>query len=449
MGTSSPKTFFAGSLKADQRLFNIDFVRSAALEKFAGPLNVALGGELRRDGFAMGAGDEASYKDGGVKVLDGPNAGAQPAPGAQGFPGYRPSDASDNGRTSFAVYADFEANVLEKLMVGIAGRAEHYDDFGGTQNEKISGRYAFTPWLALRGALQNGFRAPSLSQKYFSATSTNFLNLGAGLVPVEVRTLPVESGAAKALGAKPLVPETSINKSLGLVFTPIPAASLTIDYYRINIDDRIIFSGNFTGTAMTNFLASQGFPGVGSARFFTNAIDTKTRGVDIVGRYARDIGEFGISRFTAAYNQTRSFVTRVSATPAPLAAQQAVLFDRIERGRIEVGQPHNNLSFTLDHTANALSFNIHAQRYGAVGFRGSAANSSLDQTFSPKWISDVSLSYSMPRNARITIGADNVFDVYPDLQIQGNSNSGIFMYNGISPFGFNGRFLYVRARWER
>ncbi len=449
MGMQSPTTFFAGSLKADQRLLNLDFVRQFDISTLSGPLNVGLGGEFRRDGFAMGAGDEASYKDGGVKVLDGPNTGAQPAPGAQGFPGYRPSDASDNGRTSTALYADLEANVLPKLLVGIAGRAEHYDDFGGTQNGKISGRYAFTPWLALRGALQNGFRAPSLSQKYFSATSTNFLNLGAGLVPVEVRTLPVASGAAKALGAKDLTPETSINKSLGLVLTPRPSASLTIDYYRINIDDRIIFSGNFTGTAMTNFLASQGFPGVGSARFFTNAIDTKTRGVDVVGRYARDMGEIGISRFTVGYNQTRSFVTRVSATPPALASQQAVLFDRIERGRIEVGQPHNNLSFNLDHTANPLSLNFHVQRYGEVGFRGSAANSSLDQTFSPKWITDVSLSYSLPRNTRITIGSDNVFDIYPDLQIPGNSNSNIFPYNGISPFGFNGRFVYVRARWER
>lgn len=449
MGLQSPTTFFAGNLKADQRLFNIDFVRQVMMEKFAGPLNVGLGGEFRRDGFAMGAGDEASYKDGGVKVLDGPKAGAQPAPGAQGFPGYRPTDASDNGRTSFAVYADLEANILPKLLVSVAGRAEHYDDFGGTQNEKISGRYAFTPWIALRGALQNGFRAPSLSQKYFSATSTNFLNLGQGLVPVEVRTLPVASGAAKALGAKDLTPETSVNRSLGLVLTPIPSTSLTVDYYRINIDDRIIFSGNFTGTAMTNFLAAQGFPGVGSARFFTNAIDTRTRGVDVVGRYARDMGEIGISRFTVGYNQTRSFVTRISATPPALATQQAVLFDRVERGRIEVGQPHNNLSFNLDHTANPVSLNLHTQRYGEVGFRGSAANSSLDQTFSPRWITDVSLSYSLPRYARLTVGADNVFDRYPDLQIQGNSNSGIFPYNGISPFGFNGRFVYVRAKWER
>ncbi len=449
MGLQSPTTFFAGGLKADQRLLNIDFVRQVDMSRFAGPLNVGLGGELRRDGFAMTAGDEASYKDGGVKVLDGPNAGAQPAPGAQGFPGYRPTDASDNGRTSFAVYADLEANVLPKLLVSLAGRAEHYDDFGGTQNEKISGRYAFTPWLALRGALQNGFRAPSLSQKFFSATSTNFLNFGQGLVPVEVRTLPVASGAAKALGAKDLTPETSVNRSLGLVLTPRPSASLTVDYYRINIDDRIIFSGNFTGAAMTNFLAAQGFPGVGSARFFTNAIDTKTRGVDVVGRYARDMGEIGVSRFTVGYNQTRSFVTRVSATPPALATQQALLFDRIERGRIEVGQPHNNLSFNLDHTANPLSLNFHVQRFGEVGFRGSAANSSLDQTFSPQWISDVSLSYALAGNAKFTIGADNVFDKYPDLQIPGNSNSSIFPYNGISPFGFNGRFVYVRAKWER
>lgn len=449
MGTSSPTTFYAGGLTADQRLLNIDFVRQAVLDRFAGPLNIALGGEFRRDGFAMAPGDEASYKDGGVKVLDGPNAGAQPAPGAQGFPGYRPSDASNNGRTSFAAYADLEANVLRNLLVGISGRAENYDDFGGTQNAKISSRYAFTPWLALRGALQNGFRAPSLSQKYFSATATNFLNFGAGLVPVEVRTLPVESGAAKALGATPLIPETSINKSLGLVFTPRANASLTIDYYRINIDDRIIFSGNFTGAAMTNFLATQGFPGVGSARFFTNAIDTKTRGVDVVGRYAIDMGEIGITRLTAGYNQTRSFVTRVSATPPALATQQAVLFDRIERGRIEVGQPHNNLSLSADHTAKSLGWNLHTQRYGEVGFRGLASNSSLDQTFSPKWITDLSVSYKLPRNARITLGADNIFDIYPDLQIPGNANSGIFPYNGISPFGFNGRFVYVRAKWER
>lgn len=200
---------------------------------------------------------------------------------------------------------------------------------------------------------------------------------------------------------------------------------------------------------MTNFLATQGFPGVGSARFFTNAIDTKTRGVDIVGRYARDMGDIGISRFTVGYNQTRSFVTRVSATPTPLAAQQSLLFDRIERGRIEVGQPHNNLSLNLDHAAKALSINLHAQRYGEVGIRGSAASSLLDQTFSPKWISDASLSYSLPRNARITVGADNVFDIYPDLRIPGNSNSGIFPYDGISPFGFNGRFVYVRAKLQR
>lgn len=449
LGAASPTTFYAGSLKADQGLLNFDLVRPWTVAMFNAPGTAAIGIEIRRDGFAMGAGDEASYKNGGVKVLDGPSAGAQPAPGAQGFPGYLPSDASDNNRISYAGYVDLEANVIERLLIGVAARAENFDDFGSTQNGKISGRFGVNEWIALRGALQNGFRAPSLSQRFFSATSTNFLNLGGGLVPVEVRTLPVESGAAKALGAQPLKPETSVNRSLGLVLTPRPSTSLTIDYYRINIDDRIIFSGNFTGTAMTNFLAAQGFPGVGSARFFTNAIDTKTRGVDIVGRYARDMGEIGISRFTVGYNQTRSFVTRVSATPPALASQQALLFDRIERGRIEVGQPHNNLSFNLDHTANPLSLNLHVQRYGEVGFRGSAANSSLDQTFSPKWISDISVSYTLPRNARLTIGADNVFDVYPDLQILGNSNSNIFPYNGISPFGFNGRFIYVRAKWER
>ena len=448
MGTASPTEFYAGKLKFGQATANLDLVRTFPIAAFAGPLNVAIGAEARRDMYGIEAGEENSYKDGGVKVLDGPSAGAQPAPGAQVFPGFRPTDESDEDRTNFAGYVDFEANVLKNLLVGIAGRTEHYSDFGGTTTGKASGRYEFVPGFALRGAISTGFRAPSLSQSFFSATSTNFLNLGAGLVPVEVRTLPVESGPAKALGAQPLKAEKSVNASIGLAIAPLPNLTMSADYYNITIDDRIVFSGNFTGVAMTNFLASQGFPGVGSARFFTNAIDTHTAGIDIVGRYAIDFNQYGVKRFTGGYNHTKTKVTRVASTPPALATQQAVLFDRIERGRIEIGQPHNTTNLTLDHALKRFAANLHVQRYGSVGFRGSASTDTLDQTFSAKWITDLNASYNVLRSLRVTIGANNLFDVYPDKQIPGNSNSGIFQYsNTVTTFGFNGRFLYVRARY--
>lgn len=447
MGAASPTEFYAGKLKFGQATANLDLVKTLAVSAFSGPLNIALGGEARRDAYGIEAGEENSWKDGGQKVLDGPNKGAQPAPGAQVFPGFRPTDASDHSRTNFAGYADLESNVLKNLLLGVAVRAEHYSDFGNTTTGKGTMRLELVPGFAIRGAIQTGFRAPSLAQEYFSATSTNFLNLGQGIVPVEVRTLPVESGPAKALGAEPLKPEKSVNASFGVALSPVSNLTFTADYYNITINDRIVFSGNFTGTAMTNFLASQGFPGVGSARFFTNAIDTHTAGVDLVGRYAIDFRSAGVVRFTGGFNKTKTRVTHIASTPPALASQQAALFDRIERARIEEGQPRQTTSLTLDHTLGRWAANLHVQKYGAVTTRG--VNSSLDQTFGPKWITDLNASYAILRPLRFTVGANNLFDVYPDKQIAANNNSGIFQYpNTVNTFGFNGRFVYVKARYE-
>jgi iron complex outermembrane receptor protein len=449
MGTASPTEFYAGKLKFGEATANLDLVRTFDVSAFSGPLNVALGGEFRRDMYGIEAGEPDSYRNGGVKVLDGPNAGAQPAPGAQVFPGFQPADAADHSRTNVAGYVDLESNVLRNLLLGVAGRVEHYSDFGSTADGKFSGRLELAPGFALRGAVSTGFRAPSLSQEFFSATSTVFLNLGAGLVPVETKTLPVTSGAAKALGAQPLKAENSLNASFGIALAPKKDLTVTADYYNIKINNRILFSGNFTGVAMTNFLASQGFPGVGSARFFTNAIDTHTKGVDVIARYAIDWRELGVIRLTGGYNHTRTKVTHVDSTSSALASQNAVLFDRIERGRIEIGQPHETISLALDHTLGRWASNLHVQKYGDVGFRGSATNPALDQTFGAKWITDVNASYAVLHPLRITIGANNLFDVYPDKQIPANSNSGIFQYsNTVNTFGFNGRFVYVKARYE-
>ena len=449
LGDASPREFYAGKLKFSEAVANLDIVRAFPVAAFAGPLNVAIGAEARRDTYGIEEGDPDSYRDGGVRVLDaGCNClvGAFTIPGAQVFAGFRPTDASDNDRTNVAAYVDLEANLLSRLLVGLAGRTENYSDFGGTTTGKATARFELAPGYAIRGAFSTGFRAPSLGQQFFSSTATNFLNFGAGLVPVESRTLPVESAVAKALGAEPLRAEESVNMSVGLALAPLANLSITADYYDIKIDDRIIFSGNFTGLAA--FLAAQGFPGVTAARYFTNAIDTRTKGVDVVARYAVDLRNAGVTRFTGGYNHTETHVTRIASTPAALAAQQAVLFDRIEQGRLEVGQPHDNLTLALDHTLSRFSATLRGTRFGSVAFRGLATNSTLDQTFSAKWITDVNASYGITRQVRFTIGSNNLFDVYPDKQIAGNTTSGIRPYNALSPFGFNGRFVYAKARFE-
>lgn len=447
-----PKTeFYAGSLKIGQAIANLDFVRGFPINAFATPLSVAIGAEARRESYGIEAGEPDSYRNGGFLVLDGPRAGFLTTPGAQVFAGFQPGDAGDHNRTSYAAYIDFETNPFERLQFGVAGRTEHYSDFGSATTGKVSARLELFPGVAIRSAFNTGFRAPSLGQEFFSSTATNFLNLGAGLVPVEVRTLPVTSGPAQALGAQPLRAEKSKNFGLGLAIAPIPSFSLTADYYHIRIDDRIVLSGNFTGNPMTAFLDSAGFPGVGSARYFTNAIDTRTNGIDVVGRYALDFRSAGITRFTAGYNHTGTVVTHLDSTPTALATRStSALFDRLERSRIEEGQPHETISLTLDHTVSRFNVTVRSTKFGEVGTRG-ATNPALDQKYGAKWVTDANVSAELIRKVRLTLGSNNITDVYPDENIPANNNSGIFPYSGLgpSPFGYNGRFVYVRLRWER
>ena len=370
--------------------------------------------------------------------------------GAQVFPGFRPTDAVNAKRQNVAGYVDLESNVLPSLLVSLAGRYEDYSDFGSTTNGKVAARLEVTDKIAVRGAASTGFRAPSLHQQYFSSTATNFV---AG-VPFDVRTFPVRTVEAQVLGAKPLRPEKSKNFSAGIAFEPTRALSLTIDQYRITIDDRIVFSENFTGAAIQQLFQQRGLTGVTGGRFFTNAIDTRTTGVDVVGNYGRRFPDGGIVRLTAGYNQSKTRVTRVSSTPPELSAFQESLFGRVERARIERGQPRDNLLLSGSYDWRQVGLVVRTRRYGEVTSYGTPANGSLDQTFSARWITDVSASYGLRRGLRLAAGIDNLADVYPDRNNNpgdyrtsngGNANFGIFPYSGITPFGFNGRFVYVRV----
>jgi iron complex outermembrane receptor protein len=451
LGASSPTDFDAGTLKFGQSTTNLDVFREFRFGSgFA--LRSAAGGEYRRDQFDIEAGEPDSYRNGGARILDGPNAGAQPAVGSQVFPGFQPADAGSHSRSNVAGYVDLETDLTAKLLVGVAGRAENYSDFGSTTTGKVNARFEPVQGYAVRGAAQTGFRAPSLQQSFYSATATNFI---AGQ-PFDVKTFPVASAPAKLLGARELKAETSRNYSVGLAIEPLPSLSITADLYRVDIDDRIVLSGNFTTAAVRNFLAANGAPGIGGGRYFTNAIDTRTNGLDVVANYGANFGSYGVTRLTAGFNSTRSRVTALRTnTPQALGDLGAVLFDRVERVRIEKGQPKNTILFSAAHTWGGATGFVRTQRYGEVtsfGVDTVGSPNNVDQVFGSTWVSDASVGYTY-RRATLTVGADNIFDNYPDRNnnngnplttFGGNAQFGIFPYNGISPFGFNGRFVYTR-----
>jgi iron complex outermembrane receptor protein len=460
LGPTSPTQFDAGKLRFRQSTTSLDVNRD--LKGLPIPLNVAAGAEFRADTYEIVAGEYDSWRNGGAKVLapDGVTQTTRPgAPGAQVFPGFkgdsagRPGDAGSHSRNNSALYADLSSDLTRQLLVDVAGRYEHYSDFGSTTTGKLSARYQVVKGFALRGAASTGFRAPSLMQEYFSSTATNFV----GGVPFDIKTFPASSAEAQSLGARPLKAEKSRNYSIGLAAEPMSSLSLTVDYYAIEIDNRIVLSNNFTGDSAAAALRRIGIVGVQGGRYFTNAIDTRTHGFDAIANYGYSFANGGVSRLSAAYNHNRTRVSRVDTLPSNLSGLKASLFDRVEQGRIEEGNPENNLILTGNYNLHAYGLTARAQRFGQVTSYGSAPTNAygpLDQVFSPKWITDLSASYTI-RATTITLGADNLFDVYPDRNNNdghiagpengGTSNFGIFPYNGISPFGFNGRFAYTRV----
>jgi iron complex outermembrane receptor protein len=444
LGAQSPTSFNAGQLGFTQSTTNLDISRGFHVG-LKNPLQFATGAEFRYESYDITAGDPDSYRDGGVRILDGPSAGAQGALGAQVFPGFRPSDAGAHTRNNVGGYAEVSNDVTARWLLSLAARGEHYSDFGGTATGKLATRISLLDQLKLRGAVSTGFRAPSLHQQWFSSTATNFINGS----PFDVRTLPVTDPIARALGAEDLKPEQSVNWSGGFAFEPTRNFSFTADYYNIFISDRIVFSENFTGAQVTALLTSRGLAGVSGGRYFTNAINTRTQGADFVANYGTSVGALGFLRVTGAYNVTENRVTYVKPTPTALSSQSEALFGRVERGRIELGQPRSNILASANVLRGPLGLTLRAQRFGEVVARGTASDGSLDNTYSAKVITDLSAEYTVHRQLRLTVGADNLLDVYPDPNSAATNNGGIFPYSGISPFGFNGRYVYARVSVTR
>ena len=489
-GTASQTTFDAGGLGYGQFVANFDVSHQYDVG-FATPLSVAAGLEFRNENFEIRPGDLQSYAtgplfrasiattaidcaaqggvyNGGTGICSFPGRAA-PA-GAQGFPGIPASSATDVSRHSYAAYVELDTNLFEGFTTTLAGRFEHFSDFGSTVTGKLAMRYELAPGYALRGSISNGFRAPSLHQQFFTTTSTNFIN---GL-PVDISTLAVNSPVARALGSRDLEPEKSVNLSLGATANPVQGLTFTVDYYSIDINNRIVLTENLgaagAGTAAVNaavkaLLDANGFQSVGAARFFVNGLDTTTQGVDAVVSYRFRPG-FGTWTLTAAYNYNRTRIDNRLNNLGPLATiPGVVLFGRVEGIRFTDGQPRDKVVLSADGELGNFGLTARTTRYGRVISPGATApladplSLTLlgpdDILLGAKWVTDLELRYRAFDHLELAIGADNAFDVYPDRSPIGARPASVggqypinqyyLPYSGFSPFGFNGRFLYARA----
>ncbi|MBC3870987.1 TonB-dependent receptor [Undibacterium oligocarboniphilum] len=430
LGAASPTRFYAGKLKNTLTVANLDLARELDVAGLTNPLTLALGAEYRRDQYDIGAGEPNSYF----------------GSGAQGFAGFQPSNAGSSQRHSASVYANVEAEFSRQFSSSFALRHENYSDFGSVTAGKLSARYALSEQFALRAAASNGFRAPSLAQQGYTISTTNLITINGTSQLVDTGTFGVATAAAKALGAKPLEAEKSRNYSIGAVWQPRQNLSFSVDTYQIDIDNRILYSGNLILPAsLQSVLAQQGVL-VGAARYFTNALDTSTRGVDVVGTYQLNLSGGGKLGLTLGYNHNDTSVSHVTANPVVLAQNNLLLIDRQTILRTTVASPKDKLTLGSDYSSGSWLTHLQATRYGS--FVSPQNNPALDQTYGANIVFDAAVSY---RTGRWTLsaGVDNLTDQYPDqVTSSGNLNTGgTLPYSTFSPYGFNGRYVYARAAY--
>lgn len=434
LGPNSTQTdFYAGTVGFQQSHAMLDVTRTFDVG-LASPLNFAAGTVYRIDQYQIEAGERNSWVDGPVKTNQN---GGRAAPGAQVFPGFRPSQEVDQSRSNLGVYVDMEADITEEFLVNVAGRFESYSDFGETINGKLALRFQPQEELIFRGAVSTGFRAPNLAQRYFSKVSTTFINN----VPYEVGLFNNSSEVANALGVPSLKEETSVNYSAGLAVSPTDRFTFTVDVFRIDVDDRIILSGNLAGTEIENLVSQYGAQRV---QVFSNAIDTRTWGVDLTATYRTIVGENGTLLLRSAFNTTTNRVASGVRTPSQLDQSFGEsIFGREARLELERERPESTLNLESTYENGPFSLNLMAKRYGEVFIADQ--DPAQDFTLSEEWVINMSSSYQIVEDyATLTVGARNLLDNYPDLTPDHSNVLGMFPYSTASPLGFNGRYVYSK-----
>ena len=449
LGPTSPTQFYVGALESSEWDNSLDVTRAFSFKDY-GDVQWSFGVQHRYETYSVEAGEPLSYAAGTYVIPAGqPFAGQRPATGAQATPGFQPSDASSSSRNNFSAYTEFGYTPFKRLFLGAAGRYEYYDDSAGdTFVGKGDARFEVTDWLAARGAVSTGFRAPALAQQHYAASSSQFRTVNGNLDLLLIKTLPVGSPEAIALGAQPLKPETSKNYSIGLTADPLPDLKLTLDAYEIDIADRIAITSTLTGTPVSNILISKGLSGSLSAQYYTNAIDTRTKGLDFVATWRRDLGSLGNLRLNAGYNYNKTEITKIKANPPQLSALGAsfVLFDRLSQGYLTTAFPRDKITLGANWAWEDWNLNARGTRYGKYTVLQNTI--SQDRSYGATWITDLELSYRVTTHLSLAVGANNIGNVYPDPVGIFNATIGSGQYPGTSPIGFTGGSYYTRAQWE-
>ncbi|WPV63731.1 TonB-dependent receptor [Chitinophaga sp. LS1] len=457
---ASPTKFTCGGPIFAQNTTNLDFSRRADI------FDIAFGAEHRFEKYQLVAGAENSYTDygraskigvdanghdilipdpqGPINTLFGPDGTAR-AGGAQVFPGFRPENAITATRSAIAAYLDVEANLSRAFLLGGAVRFENYNDFGSTTNGKITARYKLSEGTAIRGSASTGFRAPSLHQQYYSSTSTLFVDG----VAYEVGTFTNDSRPAQLLGIPKLKPEKS--KSVSAGFTTIAGKfSFTLDGYYTRINDRIVYTDQFSGSNADTASAVDkeiyqllSLANANRAAFFANAINSETKGVDLVATYSTRLGK---GTFRADLSGTYSYTQQVGDihSSPKLKGKENIYFSRTSRIYLERSVPREKVNLTLAYTIHKLNLFVRNVHFGSV--EEATNDPAFYQTYGGKVITDVAIGYRLAKEVKVSIGSNNVLDVYPDLvKNPANTTNNQFRYSRrATQFGYNGRFLFAR-----
>ncbi|GAA6151178.1 TonB-dependent receptor plug domain-containing protein [Pseudoteredinibacter isoporae] len=424
LGPQTPTAFDPGDYTQQDINFNADVSYAVPVDAFESDLNIAAGLEWREETFEITVGDQASFEI-------GPLAEQGFSAASNGFPGFSPLAGGSFARKNIAAYVDLEADVTDRLLVGMAIRWEDFSDFGTTTNGKISANFELTENFSLRGSASTGFRAPTPGQSNAFNVSTEFDAATGDLV--NNGTIPSTNPVAVLRGGKPLDPEESRSYTLGAILQ-LGEVSMTIDYFNIELTDRISVSQNFSLTQqeIDDLVAS----GVTSAqnlqnfRFFTNDFDTTTSGFDVVATYGLDMLG-GSTEFSLAYNYTETEVDSFSPD----------VIDATRIRELQEGLPESRWNLAMTHNLEDWRFLLR------MSYFNDFYDSEDDRSYGDEYIFDAEAEYNFSENYSITVGAQNLLDEYPDENPTGAQQSGR-RYSQFSPTGFNGGFYYARVRYS-
>ena len=445
----SPTRFDAGGFSLAQNTTVLDISRF--FPEVAKGLNIAFGAEHRLEIYQIMAGEEGSYKTYGHPVfaidtvLDdlgeivSIDTTFRPG-GSQGFPGFQPGNELKESRSNFGAYVDLELDVTKKFTVSAAGRFEQYSDFGNTINGKLASRYKISDHLSVRGSVSSGFRAPSLAQLFFNTTFTDIV-AGQAIDKIIAKN---NSPITRELGIPALKQEVSTNAGLGFT-AKVKAFSLTVDGYFVQIKDRIVLTGAFysdddiIGEDLKKL-------NIGAAQFFTNAVNTTSKGLDAILTYSTMFSRKQSIKFSLAANFNDMVIDKIY-TNEKLQGKEDTYFGLREQYFLLASAPKSKINFAVDYSIGNFFSNLKLTQFGKVQLMNWNDNGDniVDpgeiDTYDPKMTADLSAGYNL-KNFTFTIGGVNILNTYPDKQDPGLTESG-GIWDSVQ-MGFSGAFYFAK-----